>query len=233
MKDEKRLYIINTVIYVACVILVYLLIAGIPTSQSNLNGTTQTTEVLGIDLKLLIRAIFSAFGPAFFIIVLINKYVWRYRWFRKIAGIQIPYIHGRWVGYIKSTYTQHKEKHPVVVEFWQTLQYIRVWYYDENAITHSLIADFELATEGGPMSVLCIYRNKPIRTDQKALQQHHGVMEMFVDDETKEIHGIYYNNPHERSTYGEIHLNFSGRKLGKKFKYNKPKYKSLWYRIFT
>ena len=232
MKDEKRLYIINTIIYILCVIIVYLFIAGIPVTQTAPGVASHSTGILGIDLKLFIRSIFSAFGPAFFIIILINKYIWRNGWFRKIAGIQIPYIHGRWEGYIKSTYTKHKEKHAVVVEFWQTLQKIRVWYYDENAITHSLIADFMLATEGGPMSVLCIYRNKPIRTHQKTLQQHHGVMELFVDDEAQEIHGIYYNNPHERSTHGEIYLKFVGRSLGKKFKYIEPEKKSLWQSTF-
>lgn len=232
MKDEKRLYIINTVVYLICVVIVYLFYAGIPATQTAPGITPQSAKIPAIDLKLLMRAIFSAFGPAFFIIILINKYVWRNKLFRKIAGIQIPYIHGRWEGYIKSTYKEHKEKHAVVVEFWQTLQKIRVWYYDENAITHSLIADFELATEGGPMSVLCIYRNKPIRTHQKTLQQHHGVMELFVDDEAHEIQGIYYNNPHERSTHGEIHLEFVGRTLGKKFKFVAPEKKSLWKSIF-
>lgn len=215
MKDEKRLYIIGMVIYFVIAVTIYLLLGGIPDPVSK---TDSQPLLLGINLKLLGRSCLSAFGPAYLIIILINNYVWRYSWFRLLAGIRTPYIHGRWEGFLKSTYTQHKKKHKIAVEFWQTLRKVHVWYYDENAITHSIIADFVLDTEGGPKRIFCIYQNQPIRTHQEALQHHNGVMDLYIDDEAKEIRGTYYNNPHQRVTHGEIYLTFAERKLRKKFK---------------
>jgi len=103
------------------------------------------------------------------------------------------------------------------VEFWQTLNKIQVWYYDENAVTRSLIADFVMDAEGGPMRIYCIYLNQPIRTHQPTLQYHQGVMDLYVDDDAQEIHGTYYNNPHQRNTHGEMHIKYVNRKLLKKF----------------
>lgn len=219
MKDEKRLYIIGTVIYLVIVVAAYLLLGGIPGPTS---GPNPQSLLLGVDIKLLGKLCLSAFGPALLIILLINNYVWRWRWFRLLAGIRTPCVHGRWEGFLRSTYTNHKKKHKIAIEFWQTLQKIRVWYYDENAITHSRIADFVLDTEGGPMRIFCIYQNEPIRTHQATLQNHQGVMNLYVHDESHEIHGTYYNNPHQRVTHGEIHLTFVGRKLRRKFEYVTP-----------
>lgn len=215
MKDEKRLYIIGTLIYIVAVVLIYVLLSGVPTPAS---GAKLQTDVFGINIKLIGRACLSAFGPAFLMVLLINKYMWRWSWFRLLAGIRTPCVHGRWEGFLRSTYTQHKKKHKIAVEFWQTLRRIRVWYYDDNAITHSIIADFVIDTEGGPTHIFCIYQNQPVRTHQVTLQYHHGVMDLYVDDEAHEIRGTYYNNPHQRATYGEMYLTFVGRKLRKKFK---------------
>ena len=215
MKDEKRLYVIGAVVYLAILVVIYLLLAGTPARAS---GTEPQTLVLGIKIRLIGRSCLLAFAPAFLVVLLINTYVWRWRWFRLLAGIRTPCVYGRWEGFLRSTYTKHKKKHKIAVEFWQTLHRMRVWYYDENAITHSIIADFVLDADGGPMRIFCIYQNQPIRTHQTTLQYHHGVMELYVDDEAREIRGTYYNNPHQRATYGEMYLTFVGRRLRKKFK---------------
>ncbi|MHB9131154.1 MAG: Cap15 family cyclic dinucleotide receptor domain-containing protein [Armatimonadota bacterium] len=210
MKDEKRLFVLNSVVYLLTAMVMY----AISTSSSG--AITAGNRVL-LDARILLQSFLAAVGPAFLCISIINTYVWRLRLFRKLVGIKTPCIIGRWEGYIKSTYTNHEIEHKAVVEIWQTLNRIYVWYYDQNAITNSLVADLTLDAEGGPMKIYCVYRNQPIRTDDKNLQVHHGVMELFVDDDSKKIHGIYYNNPFQRSTYGEMHLEFCGRKLCKTF----------------
>ncbi len=43
-------------------------------------------------------------------------------------------------------------------------------------------------------------------------------MELSVNTVSKEISGIYYNNSHQRETYGEMALKFKGRKMFKEFK---------------
>jgi len=201
-REDKRLYGSYFLFYLFVVAVLYLYFSDFS---------------LTLKWRPLARAIFTALGVSFLFILAVKKYLWKLRWFRAIFGIQIPYIHGRWEGHIRSSYTKHKEYHPVVVEFSQDLDRINVWYYDENAITYSLLADFSLEPEGGPPRLFCVYRNQPLKTDQKRRQLHDGVMQLLVDPSGTKIAGIYYNNPHQRTTYGEIELKFVGRKLLRKF----------------
>ena len=210
LKHDKNIYILNSVIYILVTITIYLL-------KSNFILKLNENSELIIIPNLLINSALTAFAPSFLIVLFFNKYLWRIVFIRKLLGIRIPFIHGRWEGYIKSIHTKHKKKHRVAIEFWQTLNKIYVWYYDENAITHSLISDFSLDSEGGPLKIFCIYLNQPIKTDQLKLQQHHGVMELYVDELGNKIIGTYYNNPFQRPTYGEIYLEFNSRKLLKRY----------------
>lgn len=173
-----------------------------------------------ITAKKIIDACFWAVGPAIVGINIFNKYIWKIPIIRKIFSIDLPYIEGRWEGTLFSTYTQHKKEHKIVIEFSQTLTRTSVWYYDENAITHSVIADTVLDEEGGPARVLCIYDNNPIINRDTELRRHIGVMELFVLADENSIKGTYFNNPVQRNTYGEIDIKFISRKRLKIFKPN-------------
>lgn len=176
-----------------------------------------------ITAKNIIDACFFAVGPAILGINIFNRYIWKFVFVRKIFSIDIPYISGRWEGTLLSTYTQHNKKHKIVIEISQTLTHTTVWYYDENAITHSIIADIVLDEEGGPTKVLCIYDNNPIVNRHIGLRRHIGVMELFVLSEENRIKGTYFNNPVQKNTYGEIDVSFVSRKRLKIFRPNKSK----------
>ena len=173
-----------------------------------------------ITAKSIIDACFFAVGPAIVCINIFNKYIWKLSFVRKIFSINLPYIEGRWEGTLLSTYTQHKKRHKIVIEFNQTLTRTSVWYYDENAITHSIVADTVLDEDGGPAKVLCIYDNNPIINRDTGLRRHIGVMELFVLADENKIRGTYFNNPVQKNTYGEIDVKFVSRKRLKVFKPN-------------
>jgi hypothetical protein len=198
IKNNKSLLTTYIIIYLISLVATYFIDQGI---------------TLKVEPVPLLKAVSSAFGPMFVGVWVINKYAWRWYWFRKILGIKLPYIHGRWKGYIRSSFTQHSVRNPIVIEIWQELDEIRLWYFDKNAVTKSLIAGFALEHEAAPPRLYCVYYNEPIRTDQKKLQPHNGVMEFFITSKDKQMKGVYYNNPHQRPTYGEIHLEFVNRKL--------------------
>ena len=117
-----------------------------------------------------------------------------------------------------NAYTQYKKKHRIVIEFSQTLTKTVVWYYDENAITHSIIADIVLDEEGGPAKILCIYDNNPIINKDTGLRRQIGVMELFIVNDENKIKGTYFNNPVQKNTYGQMEIKFVSRKRQKIFK---------------
>lgn len=199
---KERLITIYILVYLISLVFTYFADQGVTTTVAPLP---------------LIKAVSGAFGPTFAVIWFINKKAWRWKWFRSITGLRVPYIHGRWEGFIKSSYTQHAKKHTVVIEIWQEIDNVRLWYFDENAITTSLIAGFYIEHEAAPPRLMCIYYNEPIKTSQKSLQPHQGVMDLVIYANEQRIKGIYYNNPHQRKTYGEIYLELKSRVLKKGF----------------
>ncbi len=177
-----------------------------------------TDFALELQLSALFRSAVSALGVSTLLVIFLNKYLWRIGLLRKLLRIKIPYVRGRWEGYVLSSYSKHQTKHPVAVEFEQDLNRVDLWYYDENAVTNSLVADFANDSNGGPVRLYCVYRNQPIRTDQKRLKTHHGAMELTIEPSGRRIVGVYYNNSHQRGTYGDISLTFISRKLIGAFK---------------
>ena len=215
MKTQIKKYIkIYLYIYIITVIIVFIVKSIFALSISGFLLRDNITA------KKIIDACFWAVGPAIIGINIFNKYIWKIPIIRKIFSIDLPYIEGRWEGTLFSTYTQHKKKHKIVIEFSQTLTRTGVWYYDENAITHSVIADTVLDEEGGPARVLCIYDNNPIINRDTELRRHIGVMELFVLADENSIKGTYFNNPVQRNTYGEIDIKFVSRKRLKIFNPN-------------
>ncbi|MFR6064845.1 MAG: hypothetical protein ACLUH5_02220 [Eubacterium sp.] len=174
----------------------------------------------GITAENIVDACFFSVGPAIIGIKIFNKYIWKLSFVKKLFSIKVPYIGGRWEGTLLSTYTQHKKDHEIVIEFEQTLNKINMWYYDENAITHSVISDAIIDDDGGPVKILCIYDNNPIVNSDSGLQRHIGVMELFILSNENKIKGTYFNNPVQKNTYGEIDVKFVSRKRLKIFKPN-------------
>lgn len=203
MSDESRLYYFYFSTYLLFVSVIFVV---------------QNQPNLAFKVVPLLNAATTGLSFSIFLIILTNQYLWRWKFFRTIFGIKKPYIKGRWEGNLKSSYSAHQVGYPIVLEISQTLKKIDVCYYDERAFSHSLIADFSAEMEGGPTRLYCVYRNIPTVTNQAKLQPHTGAMELSVNTNSNEIIGIYYNNSHERQTYGEMVLQFKSRKLLKQFK---------------
>ncbi len=213
-KQIKKYIKIYLYIYVLVVVVTFVLRSIFVLNRQGISLQSSITANSIID------ACFFAVGPAIVVVNIFNRHIWKLSFVRKIFSINLPYIEGRWEGTLLSTYTQHKKRHKIVIEFNQTLTRTSVWYYDENAITHSVVADTVLDEDGGPAQVLCIYDNNPIINRDTGLHRHIGVMELFVLADENKIRGTYFNNPVQRNTYGEIDVKFVSRKRLKVFKPN-------------
>lgn len=215
MKSQFKAYVkIYFYIYIAVLVLTFLVTCVINYLQSS---QPNTAILIDFSVKNIIDSALFAVSPALVVMGIFNKYLWHFKIIKGLLSIDVPFIEGRWEGYILSTYTQHKKKHTIAIEFSQSLTGLHVWYYDGNAITHSMISDIILDADGGPPRVLCIYDNNPIVNRDTGLTRHIGVMEMFVLANEDKIEGTYFNNPVQKNTYGEIHISFVSRKRKKSF----------------
>lgn len=141
-----------------------------------------------------------------------NRWLWRTKFMRAILGIKIPYIHGRWEGYIKSSHDNFQTQFPVVIEIHQTYKSTHLMYYDKRALTRGLVTEF-ITDEGSSPKLLCTYRNEPIVASQKELQIHYGTMILTGTNGWTKIKGVYFNYYLQRGTYGELYVEFESRKL--------------------
>lgn len=141
-----------------------------------------------------------------------NRWLWRTKFMKSILGIKIPYIHGRWKGYIKSSFDNFQSQFPIVIEIHQMYRSMHLTYYDERAMSRGLVTKF-IVEEGASPKLFCIYRNEPIVASQKKLQIHYGTMALTVDCVGNKIKGVYFNYYLQRKTYGELYIEFESRDL--------------------
>ncbi|MEM3458978.1 MAG: hypothetical protein QXN36_00095 [Candidatus Bathyarchaeia archaeon] len=141
-----------------------------------------------------------------------DRWLWKIKVIKVILRIKTPYIHGRWKGYIKSSYDDFKTKIPIVIEIHQRYKSTKLLYYDKRAISHGLITVFAIE-EGSPPKLFCIYHNEPIIAFKKELQMHYGTMILTLHNNETKMSGVYFNFPLQRSTYGELYAELKDRKL--------------------
>lgn len=196
MYNRRILYTIYFSVFLFSVFVLIFIQTGIP-------------PIINIDN--ILKASLSAFAPSFLFTVFFRRVAWRWQIFQRLISLKIPVVHGRWTGFILSSFDKHSTRYPVRVEFNQTLDEITSTYFDKNAIHHSLIAHFYLKPEFSSRKLIFVYQNDPIVTRAEELRSHIGVMELYVDSEGKRMKGTYFNNPRERNTYGEIVLSFKSR----------------------
>jgi hypothetical protein len=140
--------------------------------------------------------------PAIAFYYLIRTRLWRGRPFARLIDCTVPNLNGRWVGFLRSTYSEFGVHHPVAVEILQSLDKTAISYFDENA-THQSISANIIVQPSGHCVLHELYLNVPGRV---GLMTHHGAMRLNIDSRAHQMWGRYYNDPVERSTYGEIYL---------------------------
>jgi len=156
-----------------------------------------------INYAVLGRSTLPAVTVGFFLYQLVSRFLWRYRPMQFLLGIKIPYIEGTWEGHIESAYDDHRVQRPVTIIIKQTLNYVHMHYQDENATSNSILAGIR-SNDSGENKLYCLYCNSPLKTNMKNFHPHNGVMELYIDSPNQRMHGIYYNNQHQRKTFGNL-----------------------------
>lgn len=141
-----------------------------------------------------------------------DRWLWRVPFLKVLSGINKPYVHGRWRGYIKSSYDNFQAQFPIVIEIEQTYRSTSLTYYDERALSRGLVTEFITEASASPR-LFCIYRNEPAVASQQELQMHYGTMILSITNSGTRISGVYFNYYLQRGSYGELNVSLESRKL--------------------
>jgi hypothetical protein len=147
-----------------------------------------------------------------------DKVAWQYFFFKWLKIVSVPYLNGRWKGYLETSHDQRIKKIPTVLEINQTFSNIKICIYTEESFSSSLMADFVIAPNGH-IELHYEYHNEPNERAKKTMHGHDGVAKLNFSEKGNTLKGSYYNSPqHLRGNTGSLSFKFIDKELQGKFK---------------
>lgn len=161
------------------------------------------------------NGIFSTISLLLIIFLLINKYLWKY-WFMKRL-IDIPNLNGRYEGELISSYRDdlgNNIKKRCIIEIKQTASKIKIFSYysdlnsdKQTSCSYSVLEEI-ISRDDNVFKLYYVYDNKAEILNE--LSDHSGTCILQYYHSEKKIEGEYYN---ARGYKGNIKVKFIGKKL--------------------
>lgn len=136
-----------------------------------------------------------------------DRVAWKLHLFRLLRVVAVPYLGGRWKGYIESSH-DGAVKIPAVLEIEQTYSHIKTCLYTEQSFSASLMAEFVKAPSGRT-ELHYEYHNEPNEKAIKTMHGHDGVAKLAYQKKNNKLVGSYYTtSQHERGNIGSLYFEY-------------------------
>lgn len=150
-----------------------------------------------------VSSAFTIYGLFYF---LFEKYIWRWKLLRKIRLVKIPDLNGEWLGFVASSYDDHKTRHDANVKISQTWGNILIEFFSDKSKSHSVSATIFILKDGKSSVISYEYYNEPKYDSTYSMQVHSGSARFSIDENRMALKGDYYTNKRERGNFGIIEL---------------------------
>ncbi len=120
---------------------------------------------------------------------LFDRYVWKLGLFRKLNIVQLPNLNGKWVGEVKSSYSQDGSAHSVSVVILQRWSKMLVRLESEHSRSRSITASLRIADLPNP-ELSYQYVNEPKSDAPGTMEMHRGTANLELTGSGLE--GDYY-----------------------------------------
>ncbi len=158
-------------------------------------------------------------GSYVLLFTLFERVAWRWQGFMWLKIVSVPYLGGRWKGYLQTSYNQRNKKVPAVLEIYQTYGTVKTYLYTETSFSSSLMADFVKAPSGRT-ELHYEYHNEPNEKAADTIHGHDGVAKLAYESNGKKLVGSYYTtNQHDRGNIGSLTFKFESSKRCACFNY--------------
>ncbi|MCW4018291.1 MAG: hypothetical protein NWF00_06395 [Candidatus Bathyarchaeota archaeon] len=139
----------------------------------------------------------SVFGFYGFLLLLFDKYLWKWRFLRTLNVVHTPNLNGTYEGNLLSSYSEFKKEIPISVEVVQNWTKISIVWKTKTSCSRSLVASMLTQTE--PNILTYQYLNEPNQNAPEALHMHRGTATTDIEkDQT--LSGGCYNNRDGKTT---------------------------------
>ena len=133
---------------------------------------------------------------------LFDRYVWKLGLFRKLNLVQLPNLNGKWVGEVKSSYSQDGSAHSVSVVILQRWSKMLIRLESEHSRSRSITASLRTADLPNP-ELSYQYVNEPKSNAPGTMEMHRGTATLELTGSGFE--GDYYTG-RGRGEVGTIKL---------------------------
>jgi hypothetical protein len=158
----------------------------------------------------------GALGGYGLLYTVFDRVAWRWRIFRLLGVVEVPYMAGRWKGELRST-RPDQPSIDAVVEIEQDFSRATVHMYFAQSRSHSLMTQF--VREGnGTWALHYEYQNAPGFDAPETMHTHLGTARLTCVPAQQRIEGEYYNRGRDdRGFVGGIAATFVAAELLRRF----------------
>lgn len=158
-------------------------------------------------------SVLSVMGLLYF---LFDKYFWKWKFFKIVCLIKTPDLNGRWKGSIISSFHDHQQETPAILEVYQTSSSIFISMYMQHSESKSLVTGF-VKKEDGQIELHYEYENVPKVNAKETMKIHFGTAQLKYYADTNVLEGCYYSSARDRSTYGSMKFTREAKQLLRRF----------------
>lgn len=134
--------------------------------------------------------------------VAFDKWFWKIA--KKIGFVKTPYLNGKWIGYLKSSFGEHSSEMEATLQIFQTWTKIKILLSTDQSISYSESASVIVNTpEGTYLSYQ--YINEPRPNAIKTMSIHRGTTRLLFKEKENTLVGEYYSG-RDRQNFGTLNF---------------------------
>ncbi len=136
------------------------------------------------------------------ICTLFVSWAWKWKLFQTWL-VPFPYLSGKWVGEIKSTYNSENSSIPVEVVIKHHFFNIQIKVKTNESSSISTCGSFDIDEDRGLKQLIYSYQNNPKATVRERSEIHYGTTRLEINEDANVLAGEYWTS---RKTTGDIKL---------------------------
>ncbi len=147
----------------------------------------------------------SIMGVYALLFFLFDRYLWKFKIFKKFGIIIGDDLNGKWVGIIKSSYDNFQNDIRAELNIIQTATSIKIHGKFNQSKSVSVHENFGQSEIDNQTALYYFYRNEPQYDAVETMAIHEGSVKLVFDPVEKTLTGSYYSG-RDRNNYGTIEV---------------------------
>jgi len=132
------------------------------------------------------------------LLLIFNKYAWKWKYIKYIFLIKTPNLNGSWSGFIRTDWDNNSTETQAKLRIYQNWTQIKICLYTSNSSSHSKTAS--IITDDPEGYILSYqYFNQPKTETPGTMSMHFGTSELKIDKNIKDLEGDYYSGRGRRN----------------------------------